>query len=364
MSRNIAYESLKNVNAPFEADYQQVFKDFLESGWYILGTQVNAFEKEFAAYCGTKHCIGVASGLDAIILPLAAFDFPKDSEVLVPSNTYIASILGIINAGYKPVLVEPDIITYNIDPTKIKASITNKTRAILVVHLYGKMCNMTAITNIAKEYNLKIVEDCAQAHGAIHQDKKAGNWSDAGAFSFYPTKNLGCLGDGGAITTNDDALADKLLYLRNYGSKVKYQNDYTGFNSRLDELQAAFLRRKLIRLDEINSHKRTLASLYQQGLSNTYIKPSIQEQNFDVFHIYNIRTPKRDALKQYLLENGIRTEIHYPIAPHQQNGYKHLFGNTAYPLSSEIHQTTLSLPISYCHSVEDIRYVVEKINAF
>ena len=364
MNRNIAYESLKNVNAPFEAEYQEVFKAFLESGWYILGNQVKVFEQEFATYCETKHCIGVASGLDAIVLPLVAFDFPKGSEVLVPSNTYIASILGIINAGYVPVLVEPNIITYNLDPTKIKSAITTKTKAILVVHLYGKMCDMSAITVIAEEYNLKIVEDCAQAHGSMHQNKKAGNWSDAGAFSFYPTKNLGCLGDGGAITTNDDELADKLLYFRNYGSKVKYHNEYTGFNSRLDELQAAFLRKKLVRLDEINNHKRLLANIYQQNLDDSYIKPSLQEENYDVFHIYNIRTTKRDALKQYLFDNGVKTEIHYPIAPHEQNGYKHLFGNEQFAISSEIHRTTLSLPISYSHTTEEIEYVIEKLNRF
>jgi dTDP-4-amino-4,6-dideoxygalactose transaminase len=360
----IEYESLEKANSIFINDYYQAFEQVLQSGWYILGKQVADFEQVFAQYCGTKHCIGVASGLDAIILSLKALDLPENAEVLVPSNTYIASILGIINAGYKPILVEPDINTYNIDPFKIEAAITGKTKAILPVHLYGKMCNMTQINILAKKYELKVVEDCAQAHGAQHYKKKAGNWGDTGAFSFYPTKNLGALGDGGAITTNNDELADKLIYLRNYGSKKKYENKYIGFNSRLDELQAAFLIKKLTRLDNINNHKRSLAQIYFDKIDSRFIKPSRQTENYDVFHIFNIRCNKRDFLRKYLLEKGIKTEIHYPISPHKQAAYKKLFGSKKFPLSEEIHATTLSLPISRFHTSEQINYIADCINEF
>jgi dTDP-4-amino-4,6-dideoxygalactose transaminase len=364
MSKIIEYESLARTNAAFADDYRAAFETVLKSGWYILGNQVADFEKEFAEYCGTKYCIGVASGLDAIILALKAFDFPPDAEVIVPSNAYIACILGVINAGFTPVMVEPDRATYNIDPTKIEASITGKTAAILAVHLYGKMCDMSAINRIARKYGLKVVEDCAQAHGARHGDKKAGNWSDAGAFSFYPTKNLGALGDGGAITTNDPELADKVFYLRNYGSKKKYENKYLGFNSRLDEIQAAFLRKKLTRLDDINVHKRMLAARYFEKIDDRFVKPCKEEENFDVFHIFNIRHADRDELKKHLAEKGIKTEIHYPVPPHKQEGYKDLFSGKNFPRSDEIHATTLSLPIAFFHSTADVDYVANCINNF
>lgn len=362
--RKIVYESLSNSNALFEADYQLAFDEVLKSGWFILGDQVSQFEKEFAAYCGVKHCVGVASGLDAIVLSLKALDLPEGSEIIVPSNAYIACILGIINVGYRPVLVEPDIRTYNLDPVKIVAAITNKTKAILAVHLYGKMCNMTEIGNIAQQYGLEVVEDCAQAHGAQHAGKKAGNWGTAAAFSFYPTKNLGALGDGGAITTNDNTLAEKLRSLRNYGSSKKYYNEYIGFNSRLDELQAAFLRKKLLKLEEINAHKNQLAKIYNSIIAVDVIKPLKEADNQDIFHIYNIRCAQRDALKNYLSGKNIGTEIHYPVAPHQQAGYKHLFAGLNFPISEEIHRTTLSLPVSYGHSAEEVTYVGEQINRF
>jgi dTDP-4-amino-4,6-dideoxygalactose transaminase len=360
----IPYESLEKTNADFVGGYNDAFQEVLKSGWYILGQQVSAFEQEFASYCGTQYCIGVASGLDAMVLSLKALDLPKDAEVIVPSNTYIASILAVVNAGYKPVLVEPDIATYNVDPEKIESAITTSTKAILPVHLYGKMCDMTAISHIAQKYELKIVEDCAQSHGAMHKGKKAGNYGDAGAFSFYPTKNLGALGDAGAITTNNADVADKLLYLRNYGSKKKYENKYTGYNSRLDELQAAFLRKKLARLDDINNHKRKLAQIYLDNIDKRFIVPSIQLENYDVFHIFNIRCNKRDQLKNYLADKGIATEIHYPIPPHQQVGYSTLFASQEFKLSEDIHQTTLSLPIAYFHTPDQISYVAECINAF
>jgi len=364
MNERIEYESLLKVNALFKADYEAAFEQVLQSGWFIMGKQLADFEKEFARYCGTKHCIGVASGLDAIVLPIKAYDFPEGSEVIVPSNAYIACILGVMNAGGKPVMVEPDVSTYNINPDNIEAAITPKTKAILVVHLYGKICNMTAINAIAQKNNLKVIEDCAQAHGAKHFDKRAGNWGDAGAHSFYPTKNLGALGDGGAITTNDDMLAEKLRSLRNYGSKKKYENDHIGFNSRLDEMQAAFLRKKLLKLDGINLHKNKLASIYNEKLSDRFIKPIAEPENFDVFHIYNIRCNKRDELKSYLNDKGIGTEIHYPTPPHWQPAYREIFAGQRFPLSEEIHATTLSLPISYCHTEEEVSYVADCINNF
>jgi len=364
MDKIIEYESLGKTNSGFEQEYFSAFKEVMQSGWYILGKQVADFEKAFANYCGTSYCIGVASGLDAIILSLRALDLPDDAEVIVPSNTYIASILGVINAGYQPVLVEPDLATYNIDPEKIEEAITHKTKAILVVHLYGKMCDMTKISLIAQKYGLKVVEDCAQAHGAIHCGIKAGNWSDAGAFSFYPTKNLGALGDAGAITTNDPILAEKLMCLRNYGSERKYENKYIGFNSRLDEIQAAFLIQKLKKLDDINAHKRALAQLYLSGIDDRFIKPSIQPWNFDVFHIFNIRCKKRDELKKYLMEKGIKTDIHYPVSPNNQVAYRKILGLKKYPLSEEIHSTTLSLPIARFHTAEEVEYITGCLNQF
>ncbi len=364
MDQTIEYESLHKANESLLGDFNIAYNEVIRSGWFILGKQVAEFENEFAAYCGSNYCIGVASGLDAITLILTALDLPKGSEVIVPSNAYIACILGVINAGLKPVLAEPDIQTYNINPDAIEASISNNTSAILAVHMYGKICDMTRINEIARKYGLKVVEDCAQAHGAKHFDKKAGNCSDAAAFSFYPTKNLGALGDGGAITTNDEKLAEKLMSLRNYGSKKKYENDYIGFNSRLDEMQAAFLRKKLRILDDINDHKNQLAAIYSEKLQDRFVKPCVEPYNYDVFHIYNIRYERRDDLRNYLAEKKIITEIHYPIPPHRQKGYQHLFGDQSFPISEEIHRTTLSLPVSYFHTPEQINYVADCINNF
>jgi len=360
----IEYENLRRVNEPFFVEFKRVFSEALESGWYILGKSVERFEHKYADYCGVSRCTGVGSGLDALILSLKAYEFPAGSEVLVPSNTYIATILAILQAGLKPVLVEPDLRTYNIDPSRIEEQITSRTVGIIVVHLYGKVCDMTRIMPIGRKYGLKVFEDCAQAHGASLKGMKAGSLGDCAAFSFYPTKNLGALGDAGAVTTNDDTIAEKIRALRNYGSSRKYHNDMVGINSRLDEIQAAFLLVKLPELDRINRHKRQLAALYNRGLREDFIKPSTQEDFFDVYHVYNIRHPRRDEIKSYLAEHGVLTEIHYPVPPHRQKALQGMFGCNAYPLADEIHATTISLPISFCHSEEDIARVIDIVNRF
>lgn len=360
----IEYENLGKLNKPFFDAYKKAFSDALESGWYILGNKVKQFEEAYAAYCGASHCVGVANGLDALILTLRAFEFEKGSEIIVPSNTYIATILSIIHNGLTPVLVEPDIATYNIDPAKIEEKITSKTKAIMVVHLYGKVCAMDQINAIAKKHGLKVIEDCAQAHGAKYKGKAAGSFGDFGAHSFYPTKNLGAIADAGAVTCNNETLAQQIKTLRNYGSKVKYYNEVVGYNSRLDEVQAAFLSVKLEHLDKINEHKRALAAIYQQGLKEDFIKPQVHADYYDVYHIYNIRHEKRDALKEYLLKNDIKTEVHYPVAPNKQAAMKGILDKTETPVAEIIHQTTLSLPVSFYHTAADINKVVEVMNKF
>jgi len=359
----IEYENLGKLNQPFFEAYKKMFEKTLLSGWYILGNNVITFEHEFRNYIGSKHCIGVASGLDALSLALRCFEFPAGSEIIVPSNTYIATLLSIVQNGLKPVLVEPDIHTYNIDPAKIDEKITSNTRAIMLVHLYGKCCRMDHILAIAEINGLNIIEDCAQSHGASYKGRIAGSFGDFGAHSFYPTKNLGALGDAGAVTTDDDLMAEKLKALRNYGSKIKYVNDYIGYNSRLDEIQAGFLSIKLAFLNKINEHKRKLAKLYLENLKSDFIKPVVDENYYDVYHIFNIRHSRRDELKEYLLERGIKTEIHYPVAPHKQNAMKGIIEGK-FPISEEIHATTLSLPISYFHTEEDIYRVIEILNSF
>jgi dTDP-4-amino-4,6-dideoxygalactose transaminase len=360
----IAYESLQQVNKEFMDEYTAAFQEVLHGGWYILGKQVGLFEQSFASYCAVQHCIGVASGLDALVLSLRYFGFKPGDEVIVPANTYIASILAVMQVGLKPVPVEPDIHTYNIDPKKIESAITARTKAILVVHLYGKMCDMEPILRLATQYGLKIVEDCAQAHGAIYKGQKAGSFGDFGAFSFYPTKNLGALGDAGAITCKEDELNSSIRTLRNYGSSAKYVFDEVGYNSRLDEVQAAFLSVKLKYLDKITAHKQKLAGIYLRELKSDFILPTVQTGFEDVYHIFAVRHPERDRLKKYLLEHGIGTEIHYPIAPHQQKAMQGILSGVGYPISEEIHRTILSLPISYGHTEADITKVVEVMNKF
>jgi len=359
----IEYENLHKSNSIFFEELKKSFDDTLNSGWFILGKKVEKFEQEFSSYYNEKYCFGLASGLDALLLSLKAFDFERESEVIVPSNTYIATILSILHAGLKPVLVEPDILTYNIDPKKIEESITANTKAIMIVHLYGKSCEMDKIVEICGKYKLRLIEDCAQSHGAKFKGQLTGTFGEFGAFSFYPTKNLGALGDAGAVITNDESLAIKIKRLRNYGSDVKYYNEVVGYNSRLDEVQAGFLSIKLNKLDEINTHKRKLAQIYLDNLKDDFIKPVVDKNYFDVYHIFNIRHKKRDELKDYLLKNEIKTDIHYPVAPHKQNAMKNILEGS-YPISEEIHNTTLSLPCSFGHTEEEIYQVVEVMNKF
>jgi dTDP-4-amino-4,6-dideoxygalactose transaminase len=312
MNKEVKYENLHLVNFEFESQFQNKFNDFLKKGWYILGEEVVQFENNFAQYNGSKYCVGVANGLDAIELAILSLGLPINSEIIVPSNTYIATILAILNAGHIPVLVEPNIDTYNIDPQKIEDKISNRTRAILIVHLYGNVCEMSEILLIAQKYNLEIIEDCAQSHGATYNNIKTGNFGKIGAFSFYPTKNLGALGDAGAIVTSDESLYLKLKALRNYGSEKKYYNKYIGRNSRLDEIQAAFLNIKLPFLVKNHQHNTVLAEAYNVNLTDKIIKPKIINNSQSVFHIYNIRTNLRDELKKYLLDNGrIRIRTSY-----------------------------------------------------
>lgn len=360
----IPYENLSRLNHRFELGFKQKLEAFFSKGRYILDQEVTQFESAFAAYCGVPFCVGVASGLDALTLSLMALGYPKGAEIIVPSNTFIATVLAIVNAGCKPVLVEPNSENYLIDETKIEAKITPQTKAILLVHLYGQLVDCSTIQSLATKYNLDVIEDAAQAHGATVEGKKAGSVGKLGAFSFYPTKNLGALGDGGAIVTADEQLYNKLKALRNYGSNKKYYNEYLGLNSRLDELQAAFLNVKLPYLDEMNAHKIGLAGLYDKWLTDKVIKPKYSSKGDYVYHIYPIRTDKRDALKTFLEQHSIYTEIHYPVPPHQQEGYKTIFKGEQYPISEEIHQTVLSLPISYATTEEEVRRVADAINSF
>lgn len=361
----IEYEQLDRVNAPFAPQMEEAFGRILRKGWFVLGEEVAAFEREFAAWCGVRHCVGLASGLDAITLSLRALHLPSGSEVLVPSNSYIASVLAVLEAGLTPVLVEPDLRTYNMDPAAASAAITEKTRAILPVHLYGKISDMAALSSLAVKHRLRVVEDCAQAHGAALDGRKAGTWGDTGAFSFYPTKNLGALGDAGAVVTDHDELAEELRTLRNYGSRKKYHNDLPGVNSRLDELQAALLRVKLPHLEEANGKKRTLAEIYFRELAlEGLVLPHRDEAFHDVFHIFAVRHPRRDALREHLLKKGIKTEVHYPVPPARQKAMEGRWAPGAYPLADLIHETEISLPISTCHEPEDIREVCRAVNSF
>ena len=352
----------KELNDDIRAAFDRVFT----RSWYIEGVEDEAFEKAFAVYCGTKYCVGVGNGLDALMLALKALGIGEGDEVIVPSNTYIATALAVTYVGAAPVFVEPDIRTFNIDPALIEAAITEKTKAIMPVHLYGQACDMDPIMAVAKKYGLKVVEDCAQAHGATYKGQKIGSFGDAAGFSFYPGKNLGALGDAGAVVTNDKELADKVRALGNYGSDYKYHHIYLGNNSRLDELQAAFLAAKLPLLEKMNVERRRVAKLYEEGITNPkVITPYVNPDCVPVWHIYGIRCAERDALEKHLNDKGIGTNKHYPIPMHMQECYKGLnIPQGALPVAEEISATELSIPMYYGMTDEEIQYVIDAINEF
>lgn len=361
----IKFLDLKAINARYRHRLDAAVSRVLESGWYLLGEECVAFEQEFANWCGVKHCIGCANGLDALKLIIQAYGFGHGDEIIAPANTYIASLISISANGAEPVLVEPDINTYLIDPEKIERRITSRTKAIMVVHLYGRAMDMMRIWEIAKKYNLKVIEDSAQAHGAMFNGRRVGNLGDASGFSFYPGKNLGCLGDGGAVTTNDDALAEKIRALRNYGSDVKYHFPYRGTNSRLDEMQAAFLRVKLPYLDDDNAVRRRIAERYCSEIKNPDVVlphlPNDAMQN--VWHCFPVRVQNRAEFQQYLSDNGIQTVIHYPIPPHCQPAYTE-WHNLSLPITEKIHEEIISLPISPVMTGDEVRKVVGVVNDY
>lgn len=370
--RMIPFLDLKAINAQYRDKLLAACTQVIDSGWYISGQEVENFERKFADYCGTQYAIGVANGLDALILTLRAWKelgkLNEGDEVIVPSNTYIASILAISQNNLKPVLVEPDIHTFNIDAKKIEAAITTKTKAILPVHLYGQLAAMPEIMVIAKKYNLLVLEDSAQAHGAEIDGKKAGSWGDASGFSFYPGKNLGALGDAGAITTNDTELAHMLKAIRNYGSHEKYKNLVPGVNSRLDEIQAAILNVKLKFLDQENQYRRHIADLYLKEIQNSAIELPLTNINAEtdtqhVWHLFVIRTQHREQLQKHLAEHGVQTLIHYPIPPHKQQAYQE-WNNFSLPISEQIHAEVLSLPIGPTLSIDEAKQVVQLCNGF
>ncbi len=371
----ISYLDLKALNSQYRSELAQAALSVIDSGWYIRGQQLALFEREFASFCETQHCVGVANGLDALTLILRAYKelgvLKEEDEVIVPANTYIASILAITENRLKPILVEPDEQTYNLSSTLLEKAITSKTKAILAVHLYGQLADMPRIIAIAKEHNLLVIEDSAQAHGANIDGCKAGNWGDASGFSFFPSKNLGALGDAGAVTTNHSELAQIIRALGNYGSHKKYENIYQGTNSRLDEMQAAFLRVKLKYLNGEIERRQKIAIAYTKGISNPKIivpikasTSEIENLSHHVFHVYPIRVKEREKLQLYLESQGIQTLIHYPIAPHQQKAYETLLDATCYPLTEKIHREILSLPISPVMNDQEISKVITVINEF
>ena len=368
----IPFLDLKKVNQQYQDELKAACNRVIDSGWYIGGQELGTFEQNFATYCGTKFAIGVANGLDALILILRAWKelgkLQDGDEVIVPANTYIASILAITANNLKAVLVEPDSKSLNISVEALEQAITLKTKAILAVHLYGQLADMPKIMQIAKQYNLLVIEDSAQAHGAEIEGIRAGNWGDASGFSFYPGKNLGALGDAGAVTTNDIELANMLKALRNYGSHEKYKNLVPGVNSRLDEIQAAMLDVKLTYLDQETTHRRQIASLYLSKIKNSYItlplsQTEVREYKQHVWHLFVLQTKYRDELQQYLLENGVQTLIHYPIPPHKQQAYKE-WNDLSFPLTENIHQQVLSLPMGPTQTLEETEKVVELCNSF
>lgn len=362
----IPFVSFLPMERELDGELREAFTRVFERSWYIGGVEDEKFEKEFAKFCGIKYCVGVGNGLDALILALKALNIKQGDEVLVPSNTYIATALAVTYVGANPVFVEPNIKTFNMDPIRVEEKITSKTRAIVPVHLYGQPCDMDNIMKIAQAYNLHIVEDCAQAHGATYKGKKIGSFGDAAAFSFYPGKNLGALGDAGAIITNSRDIAKKVRALGNYGSDYKYHHIYQGNNSRLDELQAAFLVAKLPHLDKINEERRKIANRYLEGIRNPeVILPYVPEYANPVWHIFGIRCKRRDELEDYLNVAGIGTNKHYPIPIHLQKCYHDMgFKKGDFPIAEEISETELSLPMYYGMTDAEVQYVIDKVNEY
>lgn len=360
----ISFLDLGKVNNLYRDSINIRLNNIFDKGWYLQGDENKAFDEAFSTYCGTKYAVGVANGLDALDLIIKAYGFGPDDEIIVPANTYIASVLAISANGCKPVLVEPNIDTYNIDTKLIEKAITPKTKAIMVVHLYGQAVDMDDVWQLAEKNNLKIIEDSAQAHGAIYKGRRVGNLGHASGFSFYPGKNLGCLGDGGAVTTNDKDLYLKVKALANYGSNQKYVNLYKGENSRLDEIQAAVLNVKLPHLDDDNNIRREIANFYIKNITNPLIiLPKSPAEEMHVWHLFVIRTKNREDLQNYLMKNGIQTLIHYPIPIHKQVAYREL-NNLSFPITEKIHREVLSLPISPVMTDEEIKRVVQVINEY
>lgn len=362
----VPFVSFRPMEKELDTELRDAFERVYTRSWYIEGEEDAAFEKAFAKFCNAENCVGVGNGLDALMLSLKALGSGNGDEIIVPSNTYIATALAVTYVGATPVFVEPDIRTFNIDSARIEQAITDKTKAIMPVHLYGQPCDMDPIMEIAKKYNLYVIEDCAQAHGATYKGKKIGSFGDAAGFSFYPGKNLGALGDAGAAVTNSKELADKIRALGNYGSDYKYHHIYQGNNSRLDELQAAFLAAKLPILDKMNEERRRIAKLYMTGINNSeIILPYVIDDAVPVWHIFGIRCDRRDELEKHLNNNGIGTNKHYPIPMHLQKCYADLgYKQGDFPIAEKISATELSLPMYYGMTDEEIDYVIENINAF
>lgn len=359
----IQFLDLQQVNKPYQQDIAKVVMKEITSGNYILNETLTAFENQFASYCGTKFCIGVANGSQAIELILRAWNFPPDSEIIIPSNSYIATVLPVINLGLTPVFVEPDPSTYLIDADKIQNQITSKTQAILALHLYGKCCDMDSIHAIATQYNLKVLTDAAQAHGSVYKTKRAGNLAEAAAFSFYPTKNLGGMGDGGAITTNNPELNEKIRMLRNYGFAQKNNAFLPGINSRLDPVQAAILSVKLPFLDTENMKRKQIASQYLTNISTPdLILPCKKTMLLDNWHLFVVRHPERQRLRDYLLQHGIETNIHYPVPPHRQPLFSHL--NLSLPIAEKLSEEIISLPLNPSLNTHDVNKIIETMNKF
>lgn len=366
--KEVKFLDLAVLHATIREELDAAWRRVMDSGWFITGAELEAFEQEFAAYSQAQHCIGVANGLDALHLILRAYDIGVGDEVIVPANTFIATWLAVTQAGAMPVPVEPDARTCNLDPSRVEEKITSRTKAIMVVHLYGQMADMPALREIAERHGLRLIEDAAQAHGAQGHGRTAGSVGAAAGFSFYPGKNLGALGDGGAVTTNDAALAEKIRLLRNYGSREKYRHEIAGFNSRLDEMQAAFLRVKLKHLEQWNTQRREQAATYMQALSGKLglVLPLVPEWAFPVWHLFVLRTARRDALQAWLHEAGIQTQIHYPIPPHLQGAYRHsgIAKEGSLPLTEALHREVLSLPLGVHLTPEQQQYVIDRILAW